>query len=151
MPIIEKNPIQTGLRTTFNNELTLEENDLHILDQRINKIALAQTIQNLFFFRKGNFPNQPLLGIGIEDYLFELASEKTLNKLESEISNQINMFIPSGYIVTFEMDVKETPNQIKYLSIEFTITDYDDQQQTSFSLIFGRNRKTKNMISRLIA
>lgn len=150
MPIQEKTSVNNTNITYFNNELILEENNFHVLEQRTNKVALAQTIQNLFFFKPGNFPNQPLLGIGIEDYLFEMSNQETLSILENRIKDQITMFIPTNYGINFIIETKKN-GKYTYLGITFTLDDYTDMTQTEFTLVFGRNQRNKKLVSRLIS
>ena len=107
------------LKYKFENELTLNRSEFNTLDQRTDKFALAQTIQNILLFHKGNFPNQPQLGVGIEDYLFELANQDTIREIEDNINNQIKTFIPTDYNINFETQFK-TVNKMSVLSLVFT-------------------------------
>lgn len=140
---------QDLINTKFKNELVLEENNFHILEQRTDKVALAQTIQNLIIFHKGNYPNQPQLGIGIEDYLFELLTGDLTTTLEMEIDGQIKAFIPTEYNVNFEV-INQKINGLVALAINFSIEDKYAETVTEFGLVFGRNQKSKKLVSKLV-
>lgn len=140
----------TRMTEKFPNEMILDENCFHLLEQRTDMVALAQTIQNLFFFHKGNFPNQPELGIGIEDYLFEPANSTMLSDLKIDIDNQIKTFIPTTYNINFTLNLVKNTHNMVILSIKFTIQNYDDMTETEFDLLFGRNQNTNKFISKLV-
>lgn len=135
--------------TVFKNELVLEENLFHNFDMRTDKFACAQCIQNLLITEKGTYPNQPLLGVGIENYLFEFCTETEISKLETEIKSQINTFIDTSYDVEFEI-YKSTEGGVTVLRLDFSITDNLEESETVFSLIFGKSQKTQKTISKLI-
>lgn len=140
------------LQMWFPNELTLNRSEFNRLDQRTDKISLAQTIQNLLIIKKGTYPNQPELGIGIEEYMFELASEDVIRDLEYAIDEQIKKFIPTNYNIEFEVD---TDNQyskkgLSVLSITFTIND-NENDGSSFQLLFGKSDRENKLVSRLLA
>ena len=141
----------TNMTDIFKNELVLEENNFHTLEQRTDKVALAQTIQNVLFFHKGTFPNQPELGVGIEDYLFEFANDETKNELDLKIKNQLNKFVPTTYNINFTLNYIKGDNKLTFLKIDFKIRDFSDYTETEFSLLFGRNQNNNKLISRLIA
>ena len=138
------------LKYKFENELTLNRSEFNTLDQRTDKFALAQTIQNILLFHKGNFPNQPQLGVGIEDYLFELANQDTIREIEDKINNQIKAFIPTDYNINFETQFK-TVNKMSVLSLVFTLQDTSDGSITGFQLLFGKKDRESKVVSRLIA
>lgn len=141
---------KTLVTAPFKNELVLEENNFHLLEQRTNKVALAQVIQNIILFRQGNYPNQPELGVGIEDYLFEPSTNDTLSKLKNKIDEQIKKFVPTDYTVNFTVENIKNDDRLNILSISFTIEDYDNMEQTDFAILYGRNQTTNKIISKLV-
>lgn len=140
------------LQMWFPNELTLNRSEFNRLDQRTDKIALAQTIQNLLIIKKGTYPNQPELGIGIEEYMFELASEDVIRDLEFAIDEQIKKFIPTNYNIEFEVDTDSQYSKkgLSVLSITFTIND-NENDGSSFQLLFGKSDRENKLVSRLLA
>lgn len=140
------------LQMWFPNELTLNRSEFNRLDQRVDKISLAQTIQNLLIIKKGTYPNQPELGIGIEEYMFELASEDVIRDLEYSIDEQIKKFIPTNYNIEFEVDTdnKYSKKGLSVLSITFTIND-NENDGSSFQLLFGKSDRENKLVSRLLA
>ena len=140
------------LQMWFPNELTLNRSEFNRLDQRTDKISLAQTIQNLLIIKKGTYPNQPELGIGIEEYMFELASEDVIRDLEYAIDEQIKKFIPTNYNIEFEVDTDSQYSKkgLSVLSITFTIND-NENDGSSFQLLFGKSDRENKLVSRLLA
>lgn len=133
----------------FKNELILDSNNFHQMETREDKVALAQVIQNLLFTEKGTYPNQPSLGVGIENYLFELADNGTLVNLKDEIKRQIEMFCPTEYLVDNDVK-KQTVNGNTVLLLTFTIRDLDKKTDTTFGVAVGKSKKTQKLISKLI-
>lgn len=136
-------------KNNIGNELILEQNNFHRLEMRTNLHALAQLIQNICFIEKGTYPNQPNLGVGIENYVFEKADEGTLATLEEEISSQIEKFIPNNYIITTNVEKKNIKNFFSLL-LTFTIKDTENDIETTFGMIFGRNQKSQKVVSKLL-
>lgn len=138
---------------SFNTELTLNRSSFNLLDCRLDKLALAQTIQNILIINPGTFPNQPELGVGIENYLFEFGESGTIDELRNKINEQKRRFIPSTYNVEFDIKTK-TDGRVSVLSIQFDIEqeDYDNdtKEVTSFQLLFGKNKNESKMVSKLL-
>ena len=133
----------------FKNELVLNRSSFNLLDQRVDKHALAQTIQNILIMRKGTYPNQPELGVGIEDYLFELADADTLRNIKVEIDKQIKMFIPTNYNIEFEVE-NGSRDRMSILSITFDINKTGETTSTAFQVLFGKADRENKIVSRLI-
>lgn len=133
----------------FKNELVLNRSSFNQLDQRVDKHALAQTIQNILIMRKGTYPNQPELGVGIEDYLFELADADTLRNIEVEIDKQLKMFVPTNYNIEFEVE-NGSRDRLSILSITFDINKTGETASTAFQLLFGKADRENKVVSKLI-
>lgn len=133
----------------FKNELVLEKNSFNTMTIREDKTALAQVIQNLLFIEKGTYPNQPELGIGIENYLFEKIDKGTCSVLKDNIKEQIEKFAPSEYLIDVQVESKIINSNVALL-ISFSIKDTSEMTDTRFGVLVGKSEKTKKTISKLI-
>lgn len=115
--------------------------------------ALGQTIQNLIIMKKGTYPNTPSLGVGIEDYLFEILDNETISDITSNINNQISQFIVSNS-VNIDVKVIQLKNSnanLNSLKIDVTLTETTDSSSIqTFSYIFASNLLTKKMVTKLV-
>ena len=137
------------MATVFKNELVLEKSNFNTMTMREDKTALAQVIQNLLFIEKGTYPNQPELGVGIENYLFEKMDNGTCSSLADAIKEQIENFAPSKYIVDVNVEGKLV-NGNTTLVIAFSIKDTNEMTDTRFGVLVGKSEKTKKTITKLI-
>lgn len=137
------------MASIFKNEVILSRNSFHKQELWNDKLGIAQVIQNILFTEKGTYPNQPELGIGIENYLFEKVDKGTLTGLEDEIKYQVEKFCPNEYIVKPFVESRLV-NGNPTLCISFTIYDVEKRVETQFAVVVGKSKNTKNMISRLI-
>lgn len=133
----------------FKGELVLEKNSFNTMTIREDKTALAQVIQNLLFIEKGTYPNQPELGIGIENYLFEKIDKGTCSVLKDNIKEQIEKFAPSEYLIDVQVESKIINSNVALL-ISFSIKDTSEMSDTRFGILVGKSEKTKKTISKLI-
>ena len=133
----------------FKNEIILEKSSFNSTEFRKDKIALAQVIQNILFIEPGTYPNQPNLGVGIENYLFEKMDNSTLIEIENAIKEQIDQFCPSEYIVTSNVTTQKIKNN-SILLISFSIKDPDAGTETDFGVLVGKTEKSKKLVSRLL-
>lgn len=69
------------------------EQDGRLLFQILTDLrSIKDNIRNILFFRKGDYPDDPNFGVGIQDYLFEQGEETFKLALEQEIRRQINRY-----------------------------------------------------------
>lgn len=135
----------------FKDELLLSKDEFNQPEIRKDMLALAQVIQNLLIIEKGTYPNQPKLGIGIKNYLFEFIDYITLSNLEEEIKDQISEFIPNNYIIDLKADVITSKNNKTVLGILFYITELGTNKiEKNFLIIMDKEKKTNNIISKII-
>lgn len=84
--------------------------ELYLTTDSVNKVdeekAIIQQVQNLLFIKPGTYPNDPDLGIGIEDEQFEMADDNYLNNLKNRIDLQIDKFIVTDYLVETRVSFK---------------------------------------------
>lgn len=137
------------MATVFKNEVLLNRDPFHNTLMWNDKNGLAQVIQNILFIEKGTYPNQPDLGVGIENYLFEKVDKGTTSNLENEIKEQLKQFVPNDYIVEPKVESRMV-NGNPTLLISFTITDVNKREETRFGVLLGQSKTTKNIVSKLI-
>ena len=115
--------------------------------------AMGQTIQNLIIMKKGTYPNTPNLGVGIEDYLFEILDNETISDITSNINNQISQYIVSSS-VNIDVKVIQLKNSnanLNSLKIDVTLSDtIDISNVQSFSYVFAANMLTRKMVTKLV-
>lgn len=125
-------------------------NHQHILE---DMEAMGQTIQNLIIMKKGTYPNTPNLGVGIEDYLFEILDNETISDINSNINKQLNQYIVSSS-VNIDVKVIQLKNSnanLNSLKIDVTLSDtIDISNIQSFSYVFAANKLTKRMVTKLV-
>ncbi|QDJ97887.1 hypothetical protein PALS2_262 [Staphylococcus phage PALS_2] len=114
---------------------------------------MGQTIQNLIIMKKGTYPNTPNLGVGIEDYLFEILDNETISDITSNINNQISQYIVSSS-VNIDVKVIQLKNSnanLNSLKIDVTLSDtIDISNVQSFSYVFAANMLTRKMVTKLV-
>lgn len=136
----------------FKKEVLLAEDGLFSQDYRKDLEAYAQVIQNIAIIEKGTYPNNPLLGVGIKNYLFEPYSNNLITELQNELLNQIREYAP---VKGIDLDVDITYEK-KVLYISFSIYRDDgrdisvNQQSLSFYLLFGLQENSNTLKSKLI-
>lgn len=116
--------------------------------------ALGQTIQNLIIMRRGTYPNSPGLGVGIEDYLFEILDNQTISEISANIDNQLAMYIVSNSVST-DVKVRQLNSSnanVNSLKIDIELTDNNDASSSTktFSFVFAGNSQTKKLVSKLV-
>lgn len=140
-----------GETPLFKDELLLAKSVFNTNAVRTKLEALAQVLQNIMIYEPGTFPNQPELGVGIENYQFEFLDDKTMSDLKSSIDNQINKFIPSD--IKVEPKVESLLNELgkKILVVSFMITGLEDSNRPSeINMFFGKDKTNKKIISKII-
>jgi phage baseplate assembly protein W len=56
--------------------------------------SIRDNIRNILFFRKGDYPDEPEFGIGLQDFIFDPADELLRTSLGQEIRRQIVRYEP---------------------------------------------------------
>lgn len=56
--------------------------------------SIRDNIRNILFFRKGDYPDEPDFGIGLQDFIFDPADELLRTSLGQEIRRQIVRYEP---------------------------------------------------------
>lgn len=146
--------------SVFKREVILSYNTLGQQLYRDDLEAVAQVIQNICLIEPGTYPNQPELGVGIENYLFEMGDAITISKLKSEIDKQMAYIENDGFAITSSISMMDnkTNKNINTLLLKFNVSYLDRLKDTNvlnnavltFSLLFGTNTLTKKTISKII-
>lgn len=115
--------------------------------------ALAVIFQRIIFFRKGDFPNQPDLGVGIEDYVFELMDPGTIAKIQNEIAHQCARFAPTEYNYTIKVEQMQVSGKKTALAVFVYLSKYNetDSNEPSFAILFNKSRKDGRILSSIYA
>lgn len=121
-------------------DFTLNPGLHHTLEQVDEKNAFVLAVRNILLSKPGNFPLTPDLGMDIEQYLFDIADDYTLNNIETELNRQISKFIDNASNVTVTtallddevvLDDGSSPRR-KILGISVAATVDNDRIETSF-------------------
>jgi len=138
-----------SLLSIFKKELLLGKNDFNQQDSRTDKSALAQTIQNLLFVEKGTYPNQPDIGVGIQNYQFEFLDNITINRLNESIKYNIDRFIETDFNISNEVQALDSVYG-KVLAIYFSVSDnINNSIKEEFAIVVGTN-SNKKVVSKII-
>ena len=143
----------------FRNEPLLAIDLFHKPMVRNDLEALAQTIQNLILINPGTLPNDPLFGVGIERYLFELMNDNTISEIKTNIEEQISKYIVHDD-VTVNVEVKpvgSSKNNINALGVSVQLypsnsngieSDSDNSLEIGFA--YAASATTRQTISKIM-
>ena len=91
-------------------------------------------LKNLLLTRKGERVFQPNFGSGIHELLFEQATNDLESKLQENITNSVNFWLP--YINIDTIDVKMTDEMkdryIAEMKVQFTVGNIYEPQEITF-------------------
>lgn len=93
-------------------------------------------LKNLLLTRKGERVMQPNFGSGLHDLLFEQADDQLEQRLEEEITNTVNFWLP--YIEISEIEVTMTDemkdkNRVD-MKVVFTVGNTFEPQEITFTV-----------------
>jgi phage baseplate assembly protein W len=93
-------------------------------------------LKNLLLTRKGERIMQPNFGSGLHELLFEQADEQLEQRLQEEITNTVNFWLP--YISISEIEVTMTDemkdrNQVD-MKVVFTVGNTFEPQEVTFTV-----------------
>lgn len=139
------------LKEPFKKEAILDNDNFNRPVLQDDLVALAQVIQNILIYEKGTFPNQPQLGLGIRNYLFEILDNITLTTLEDEIKEQIDLFAPNDRIVDVKAEVIKNQFGEKTIGLLFFISsNKPEKDYENFLILAGVQKNTKKIITNVI-
>jgi len=135
----------------FDDELLLAKSIYNTTAKREGVEALAQTIQNLMFVEPGTYPNQPNLGVGIENYEFEFLDSATMYDLKEKVDANIKKFINTYYHIDFDVDTIKNSLGKNVLFFIFSVSDNDSYTSVSqINILFGKDKDNNKVISKII-
>lgn len=102
-------------------ELLLGLNSFDKPAEVIGKNAWIKLITHLLFLKKGTYPSNPLIGIGIQQYEFSFMDD-TITLLQSEILEQARIYLPDVPLDSVVVDSTEVEGK-KILLIIITFID----------------------------
>lgn len=139
-------------------DVSLNVTDYKKLKNYKNKEAVARMIQHILITKKGTYPNNPTFGVGIEDYLFDLATGTMKMELENEINNQMSLWLTSEITKTNIQTKQEiqylrsNDNNCITLAIFFTVYENNDKGNTDeykINLFYTGNSTNRKVISEM--
>lgn len=116
------------------------------IDRLKEEEAIVQTIQNLCFIKPGTYPNDPDLGLGIEDEQFELMDSLYLDGLQNKLDTLIDKYIISDYMIDTRVTFKyvNVVTSQKVLIIEIFVGKHD-HDMSKIDLLFTRMTETNKL------
>jgi hypothetical protein len=114
--------------------------------------ALALRLQTLIITENGTLPNNYSLGIGINQYDFEMLDSVTLDDMQSKITEQISKWIPGGsaYIqnVIVENMNAYDPNITNAVIIAFELGNVSDAK--FIGIVLKKDTSTSRVSSEIL-
>ena len=136
-------------KTPFNKELLLGFTPFYQQSEYTDMQSLAKLFQNILIFKQGNFPNQPELGVGIEDYLFELITDDLINELQQKITYQCNRFAPTDYSYDVKIEKLKNEKNRSTLAIYFYLSKYSSDNGEPDVGILVQGMPNKSVLSQI--
>lgn len=120
-------------------ELVLGLNSFNAPAELTGKNAWINLILHLMFIKKGTYPSNPIIGIGIQTYDYQFIKD-VIVKLQDDITNQVKTFLPEIPLDSVVVDTTEVSGKVILLIIiTFTIDGTTDvavvASQTSNNII----------------
>lgn len=126
----------------FNNfaygiTLPVKRGNTGYFEQAFSSFEQAKSnLRNLLLTRRGERIMQPNFGSGLHELLFEQATEQLEQRLEEEITNTVNFWLP--YIEISEIEVTMTDemkdrNQVD-MKVIFTVGNTFEPQEITFTV-----------------
>jgi len=139
-------------------DVSLNVTEFNKLQQVTGKEAVARTIQHILITKKGTYPNNPDFGVGIENYLFELATTSMRVELENEISTQMDKWLNHSIIAT-NIKTKQELQFLRsadggYMTLAIFFTVYDtnykgNSEEYKVTLFFTGDSSNRKVISEM--
>ena len=110
--------------------------------------ALAKRVQTLLLTEPNKIPNLPGAGVGIGNYLFDMADDVTLDKINFAVSENLRLFLPEYTFSSIESKfIKDSSNRTS-LAVLIKISSSEEIDKNSFALVFSSERSgNSNIIS----
>ena len=105
-------------------------------------VALAKLIQNMLITEPGTLPSCPKYGVGIDTYRMEFSNSDTYSTIISNISDQIDTYLPNYSQYVKEVIIEAIPEQ--HLSgggngiyIGIVLTETNDATGSDYTIVFS--------------
>ena len=113
--------------------------------------TIATMIHTLLFLVPGTYPDCPDMGIGIQDYMFEVLDDKILTKIRTKIDEQVTKYLPTVYIHNIIVKKFDNDNLRKTIGIGFEVGNIGSSKGTEqFFLTLQEQADSREIISRII-
>ena len=91
-------------------------------------------LKNLLLTRKGERVFQPNIGTGIHELLFEQATNDPESKLQENITNSVNFWLPYINIDTIDVNMTDEMKDryIAEMKVQFTVGNIYEPQEITF-------------------
>ncbi|BDH16483.1 MAG: hypothetical protein [Bacteriophage sp.] len=106
--------------------------------------ALALKMQELILMEKGTNPAALGMGVGIRNYLFELADGETISTLVSEITSQQQTYLPTNLIKRVEVIRTDRPTERNNIFIFIHLNTIDENYTNNYFAIGLTDKVSKN-------
>jgi hypothetical protein len=133
----------------FKGELLLNRSVYNTSMIRKDMEAVAQIIQNIMIYERGNYPNHPDLGFGIENYQFELLDSRTLQAMETDLTDQLDRFLPSPYRTKFQIETITNNRGLPVLVFSFQVTNVETADVGEINILLGKDTQ-KRLLSKIL-
>jgi hypothetical protein len=124
------------------DELTLNFNDFREPEVKKDLFALAQLVHNLCFIVPGTYPDTPEMGINIKQYQFEHLREQELRRIQQNIQEQVDTYIPTTQIAEVVCQMFVDPvTRLNNLGVGFAVAT-DPTATQNFFIFFTETNGT---------
>jgi phage baseplate assembly protein W len=114
--------------------LSTGKTDIGFALTKTYKEQIQQNIKILVLTAPGEKVFDANFGVGIRKYLFENYSWQTEQKIKTDISNQIERYLPNVIIDEIKVSFEEEKNKL-FLSIQYFVSDPPLQDLLSLEFI----------------
>jgi phage baseplate assembly protein W len=97
------------------------------------KEQVKQNFRILLLTAPGERLTDSNFGVGIKNYLFELANEQTYSKVRTRITNQASQYMPYITINNLRVGLADIDSQVMRVIINYYIPKLDQQDQIDLS------------------
>lgn len=120
---IDKSKIKEAERVEFK----LEINDFNNAGTEVGALATARLILNLILLEPYTYPNHPLMGVGISNYLSDRVTQSNIDAITTNINMQMSTYLPkvvlTNLIVEVLDDIKGAAGQTLGILVEIRTGD----------------------------
>lgn len=117
-----------------------------------NLDSISRMFITLLFLEKGSYPDSPKMGIGIQNYQFELMNDRTLDKMKEEIEEQVNIYLPNIYMQNLIVKkLKNSNNKSIGIGMEIASSGLEMNEEFGrFFLLLEQLPDSRDVVSQVI-